>query len=172
MRGGAILFVFLLFGTAAAEAPGPCARAPTGALALRPYESPCPLPGTDGNGLPGGYRAPAADTPGLPYEGAVTLDSEADFARIYQCKQPSGISWTRDRLLVYRGPGDSATMVAPRWVVVDGKKTVLSLRWSERCQGVPPSATAVALAILVPRSAPRAAVAKICHPPEPPCLAP
>jgi hypothetical protein len=168
----AALLVLAFSPPAVARAPGPCAGTPTGALALRPYAPPCALPGTASDELAWTMRGPAPDTPGLPYDGAITIDSEAEFARIYGCSEPSKISWTRDRLLVYRGPGDTASIVAPRWLAVDGAQTVLALRWTERCQGVPPGSTVVTLALLVPRSAPRAVVTKVCHPLTPPCLAP
>jgi hypothetical protein len=159
-----VVALITLTRAAVAEVPGPCAPAPAEALPLRPYAPPCPFPE--------GAEPLKTDVHGLPFQGAATIDSEERFARTYGCKHPSGIDWTRDRLLLFRAMGDSATVATPNWVVVDGKRMVLAISWSERCQGVPPTRMAVVVTLLVPRATPRPAVAKFCNRPEPPCTAP
>ena len=149
---------------AVAEVPGPCAPPPYEALPLVPYDPPCPFPE--------GAELLKTDVHGYPFQGTATIDSEERFARIYGCKQPSGIDWTRDRLLLFRAGADSATVATPSWVVADEKWLVLAISWSEGCHDVPATHTYVMVTLLVPRWTPRHSVPKYCNRPEPPCTTP
>jgi hypothetical protein len=149
---------------AVAEVPGPCAPAPYEALPFRPYDPPCPFPEN--------AEPLKTDVHGFPFQGTALIDSEERFARVYECKQPSGIDWARDRLLLFRARGDSATVATPNWVVVDGKRLVFAISWSESCQSVQPTRTYVMVTVLVPNWTPRPSVPKFCNRPEPPCTGP